>query len=203
MRLRTKHAFALLLTIAAAFATAPGFAQSGPATEKPLRDELAFGYSYLHSNAPPGGCGCFSLNGGNATLALPVGASRFAVVGDVTGTHSGNASSSGDSLTLTTFMAGVRYRPRFGHSALQPFGQLLIGFAHASGSLAEGPNPASANAGAAFAGDIGGGVDLHASRRFSIRLVEADYLATAFDNGGNDHQNNLRISAGVVIQFGK
>jgi outer membrane immunogenic protein len=203
MRLRINYAFALLLTIAAAFATAPCFGQSGPATEKPLRGELAFGYSYLHSNAPPGGCGCFSLNGGNATFALPIGASRFSVVGDVTVTHSGAVTSAGDSLTLSTFMAGARYRPHFGHSRFQPFGQVLIGLAHASGSLAEGQNPASANAGAAFAGQAGGGVDLHASRRFSIRLVEADYLATEFDNGGNDHQNNVRITTGVVIHFGQ
>jgi hypothetical protein len=32
-------------------------------------------------------------------------------------------------------------------------------------------------------------------------LVEADYLVTTFDNGSNNHQNNLRVGAGVVLRF--
>jgi hypothetical protein len=88
-----------------------------------------------------------------------------------------------------------------GHSSLRPFGQVLAGVAHTSGTLVQGSNFAAANAGAAFAGNFGGGLDLHASRRFSIRLVEADYLLTTFDNGSNNHQNNLRISAGMVLHF--
>ena len=51
--------------------------------------------------------------------------------------------------------------------------------------------------------NLGGGIDLKASRRFSVRLVNADYLVTTFDNGTNNHQNNLRISAGPVIHFGE
>jgi hypothetical protein len=55
--------------------------------------------------------------------------------------------------------------------------------------------------GAAFAGNFGGGLDLRVTHRFSVRLVEANYLLTTFDNGTNNHQNNLRISAGAVIRF--
>jgi peptidoglycan-associated lipoprotein len=165
--------------------------------------ELAAGYSYLHSNAPPGGCGCFNLNGGNATFAWPVKPGSFALVGDFTIAHAGTISTTGDSLTLSTFTAGGRYLPKLGHSSLQPFGQALIGLAHSRGTLVQGLNPASVNAGAAFAANLGGGLDLRASPRFSVRLIEADYLVTTFDNGVNNHQNNLRISAGVVVHFGK
>jgi hypothetical protein len=77
----------------------------------------------------------------------------------------------------------------------------LLGLAHSSGTLVQGPNPGAANAGAAFAGCFGGGLDLRATPRFSVRLVEADDLLTTFDNGDNNHQNNLRISAGVVLRF--
>jgi hypothetical protein len=63
------------------------------------------------------------------------------------------------------------------------------------------PNAGSANAGAAFASNLGGGFDLNLNRRFSIRIIEADYLVTTFNNGANNHQNNTRISAGVVIHF--
>ena len=44
---------------------------------------------------------------------------------------------------------------------------------------------------------------MRANRRFSIRLIEADYLLTTVDNGSNDHQNNLRISGGLVVHFGE
>jgi peptidoglycan-associated lipoprotein len=200
MRLRINLTFALLLTFAAA-STVQTIAQSPvqPASGKP-RAELALDFSYLHSNAPPGGCGCFDLNGGSATFAWPL-KSMFALAADVTAAHAGTVSSSGDSLTLSTFTVGVRYRPPLGHSSLQPFGQVLMGLAHSSGTLVQGSNPGAANAGAAFAGNFGGGLDLRATSRFSVRLVEADYLLTTFDNGSNNHQNNLRISAGVVIHF--
>jgi peptidoglycan-associated lipoprotein len=201
MRLRINRTFALLLTFAAA-STVQTVAQSPvqPASGKP-RAELALDYSYLHSNAPPGGCGCFNLSGGSATFAWPIRAGSFDLVGDVTIARAGTVSTSGDNLTLSTFTVGGRYLPRLGHSSLQPFGQVLIGLAHSSGTLVQGSNSAAANAGAAFAGIFGGGLDLRATPRFSIRLVEADYLLTTFDNGSNNHQNNLRISAGVVIHF--
>jgi peptidoglycan-associated lipoprotein len=202
MQLRIKYSLALLLTIAAV-STTQAIAQDQTAgkADKPPRAELALDYSYLHSNAPPGGCGCFNLNGGGAAFAWTLKPGSLALVGDVNVAYAGAASSSGDNLTLSTFTAGGRYAHRFGHSPLQPFGQALIGLAHSSGTLVQGSNPGAANAGAAFAANLGGGLDLRASRRFSIRLVEAGYLLTTFDNGSNNHQNNLRINAGVVIHF--
>jgi outer membrane immunogenic protein len=202
MRIKIKVIFALLLIIAAV-STAPAVAnaQSAAVAEKQPRAELALDYSYLRSNAPPGDCGCFDLNGGSATFAWPVRPGKFALVGDITVTHTGAISGNGYSLTLSSYTAGAHYLSRFGHSPLQPFGQVLIGVAHTSGSLVQGPNPAASNASAAFAANLGGGLDLHASRHFSFRLVEADYLVTTFNNGANDHQNNLRLSAGVVLHF--
>jgi peptidoglycan-associated lipoprotein len=127
----------------------------------------------------------------------------FALVGDVTVATAGAVSSANQSLTLSTFTAGGRYRPRLGPSSLQPFGQVLAGLGHASGTLVQGSNSGTANAGAAFSAIFGGGVDLRTSRRFSVRLIDADYLLTTFDNGSNNHQNNLRISAGLVVRFGE
>jgi len=204
MRLRINHTFVLLLTIAAVSvqpALAQGSVQPATPAEKPLRAELALDYSYLHSNAPPGGCGCFNLNGGSATFAWAIQPGKWDLVGDVVSTHAGNVSAAGYGLTLTAFSAGVRYLPPFHTSSLQPFGQVLVGMVHSSGTLVQAPNAGSANSGAAFAANLGGGLDLNASRRFSIRLFEADYLVTTFDNGVNNHQNNLRISAGIVTHF--
>jgi len=165
-----------------------------------VRSELALNYSYVRSNAPPGGCACFNLNGGSATFAWalkPKG--EFALVGDVTTAHAGGITSSGYGLTLSAYTVGVRYRPHIGHSPLHPFGQVLVGLAHSSESLVE--TPGVANASAAFAANLGGGVDLRSNNHFSFRLAEADYLVTAIDNGVNNHQNNLRMSTGVVLHF--
>lgn len=112
--------FALLLTLAV---VSPAVAQSAPAQQKDKpHAELAIGYSYIHRNPPSGGCGCFNLNGGNATFAWPLKSGTFVLVGDVTAAHAGAISSSSNSLTLSTFTVGARYLPRLGHSSLQPFG---------------------------------------------------------------------------------
>ena len=203
MRLTGNPSIVLLLAVAAVSALPiVSAAQTPPVQQEPPSAELALGYSYVHSNVPPGGCGCFILNGGNATFAWPIKSSGLALAGDITIAHAGSASSTGDGLTLSTFTAGGRYLPHLGHSAWQPFGQVLLGFAHASGALVAGSSPGSANADAAFAANIGGGLDLRTGSRFSSRLVEADYLLTTFDNGSNNHQNNLRIGAGLVFRFG-
>jgi peptidoglycan-associated lipoprotein len=211
MQIRTQAQSILFLVAMTVFAavsiswTCSANAQSpDPATEKPHPD-LAIQYDYLRSNAPPSGCGCFNLNGGSATFAWPVKTGRFALAGDIGVSHAGSIANANidanQELTLSTFTFGGRYTPRFHHSRFQPFAQVLAGFAHASGSLVEGNSPSASDAGAAFAGNFGGGVDLRGTRHFSFRLVEADYLITTFDNGGNNHQNNLRLSGGVVLHF--
>jgi hypothetical protein len=48
---------------------------------------------------------------------------------------------------------------------------------------------------------MGGGLDLRVNRRFSVRLAEVDYLLTTVHNDTNNHQNNLRISAGAILRF--
>ena len=198
MRLTSKHIFVLLLAIAAVSARA---AQRSPVSDKPLRSELALDYSYARSNEPPGGCTCFNLNGVSATYTWSVKPDHFALAGDVTIVHTGSIGAPGESLTLSTFTAGVRYLPPVHNARLKPFGQVLVGLVHSSGTVVEGSNPGSANAGAAFASNIGGGLDVKANRHFAIRLIEADYLLTTVDNSSNNRQNNLRISAGVVMRF--
>jgi outer membrane immunogenic protein len=200
MRAEIQITFFLLSVMTALSSTRVANAQPATAEKQP-RAELALDYSYVRSNAPPGGCGCFNLNGGSATLAWPVKRGNIALAGDVSVVHAGAISSTGYSLTLSSYTAGARYQMRLGHSSLKPFGQLLAGVAHASGSLVNEQNSAISSSGAAFATNIGGGLDLHATRRFSLRLIEADYLVTTFNNGDNDHQNNVRLSAGVVLHF--
>lgn len=191
-----------LLTIAVVSVTAaaqsptPRRAGSGP--------ELSLQYTYLRSNAPVAQCGCFSPQGGSASFGVPLSGGHFSLAGDVTVGHAGKISPHDFDLTLTTFTAGVRYRPGFAMGPLVPFGQALAGGAHASGSLVSGNTPAAGSS-VVFASKVGGGLDLKlgAESHFYWRAVEADYLVTLFHNGQNDHQNILRLSTGLVIHFGR
>jgi len=47
---------------------------------------------------------------------------------------------------------------------------------------------------------VGGGVDVKAARFAWIRVIQADYLREPFSG---DTQNNLRVSFGVVLRFGR
>jgi peptidoglycan-associated lipoprotein len=192
---------ALLLMIAAV--SVPTEAQTSPAQTTGPAPQLALQYTYLRSNAPVGQCTCFSPEGGSASISLPLPGRHFSLAGDVTAGHTSGISNGNYDLTLTVFTAGLRITPGFKIGRLVPYGQILAGGAHAGGSLVSGNSPAN-NSSVVFASNAGGGLDLilHPESRVSLRLVEADYLATLFRNGQNDHQNNLRISAGIVIRVG-
>jgi outer membrane immunogenic protein len=168
-------------------------AQSGP------RMDVGGDYNYVRSNVPAGGCGCFGFNGGSGWVSFNFTHS-LGLVGEIAGQHASNISTTGADLTLTSFLAGPRYTWTRPHR-LAPFAQALLGGAHASGALAPGSSglPGSANA---FAMTAGGGLDIGLTRRIALRAFEADYYLTRFDNGVNDHQNNLRIGVGVVVRFG-
>jgi outer membrane immunogenic protein len=161
--------------------------------------DVGGGYSYVHTNAPPGECGCFSMNGGYGWLGYHLG-HGVAIVGELAVQHAGNIANTGADLTLTSFLGGPRYTSHaFGR--LQPFAQVLIGGAHASGGLSPGSSGfGSSNA---FAMIAGGGLEIRLTERVALRAIEADYYYTRFNNGANDHQNNLRIGAGVVVRFGE
>jgi outer membrane immunogenic protein len=178
----------------AAQANAQAYAQPAP------RFEAGVDYSYVRSNTPPGGCACFGLNGGGGSLAYYFNRS-LAAVADINSGHSSNIGIGTSDLTLTSYVFGPRYYWH-NHSRTTPFVQALLGGAHAnSNSLAL--RVAGQQTGSnAFASKIGGGVDLPLTQRFWLRPFEANYFLTHFNNGVNDHQNNLQIGAGVVLHFG-
>jgi outer membrane immunogenic protein len=187
----------LLLLMACAFCLLRS--ASAGAQDVPLA-EAGADYNYVHTNAPPGGCGCFSMQGGDAWLAYNFSHS-FSAVGLVSAQHASNIAGSGADLTLTSYLIGPRYTWRKS-GRFMPFAQLLLGGAHAAGSLAPDSTgfPGSSNA---FAMTAGGGLDVELTKRFAVRAFQADYYLTHFANGINDHQNNLRISVGLVLRLGK
>jgi opacity protein-like surface antigen len=51
-----------------------------------------------------------------------------------------------------------------------------------------------------FGAYVGGGLDLKVAPNLALRLIQADYLMTHFSH---TRQDNLRLSAGIVLTFGK
>jgi peptidoglycan-associated lipoprotein len=180
-----------VLTIALCLSAAAQFAP---------RAEIALEYNYVHSNAPPSGCGCFSMMGGSASAAFKLHGG-LAAVGEFSAAHAGNIAPAGEDLTLTSYLFGPRYTYRADRS-LAPFGEVLVGLSHASGSLAPS-NSLSGASSNAFAAAIGGGLDYNAGRVIAIRIVQADYLLTTFANQADHHQNNFRLGAGIAFHFGR
>jgi outer membrane immunogenic protein len=159
-------------------------------------------YHWVHTNAGPGQCGCFGLNGGGVSGSWNL-AGPWSVVAEVSSEFTANAGPAGHSLTLTSYMAGARYQlprlPRtWAHGAhrVQPFAQVMVGAAHAGGGIA-GIGDASFG----FASRVGGGLDVPVSRSFSVRVIQMDYYLTRIANAVNDHQNNFLVGAGIVFRW--
>ncbi len=175
-----------------------GSASLTMAQEEAYTGDAGVSYHWMRTNAAPGDCGCFSLNGvgvsgswnihGAWSIATEFGAEFRAVA------------SSQNSLTVTSFVAGPRYRiPQpwlKGAHRPQPFAQFLIGPAHASGGEA-----GVADGTYAFASRLGGGIDIPLKSRFEVRAFQVEWFRTQFANAKNDRQNNLLISAGLVYHW--
>ena len=172
---------------------------AGAAAQSASLVDAGINYNYARTNAAPGDCGCISMQGGGAWAGYNFTHS-WGLIGQVARQHAANISPFSANLTLISFMGGIRYQRKIG-GPLWPFAQVVLGGAHANGSMAPGNSgiPGSSNA---FAMAAGGGMDLRLSRLFAIRMIQADYFYTRFQNGVNDHQNNLRIGAGVLVRFG-
>jgi peptidoglycan-associated lipoprotein len=169
------------------------------------RMEVALGYNYAHANAPPAGCGCFSMNGGSGSVAWNA-KPWLGVVGEVGVLRASDIDPAGHDLTLTSVLFGPRFSYHRKQSSgeaprahpLVPFIQALFGVAHASGALSG--TLSGSSTGFAFA--TGGGLDLGLNRRFTWRLIQTEYLLTRAPNQANDHQNNFRFTSGIVIKLG-
>jgi peptidoglycan-associated lipoprotein len=139
------------------------------------------------------------LNGGSSEELFHVWKS-IAAVAQVTGSRAGSVPQSQQGLSLLTYMAGPRYSLLAAHR-LTIYGQFLIGGAHGFDSYFPKDDMRSSGAANSLAFAPGGGVEIGVRNWLSVRVVEAEFLATHLPNNVNQHQNNLRASSGVVFRF--
>ena len=173
--------------------------QSTPAATVATPLEVDGTFSYVHTNAPPGGCGCFDLFGGSGSAAYYYGA-HFALVGDVSFVHRGNVDNTGQFLSFSSYMVGARVPVPLHRMRITPYGQILIGVTRESGTFAHVVATSFQND-TEFSAAGGGGLDYRLTPRITLRAIQAEYLLTRFPNGVNGRQNNLRLESGVALRF--
>lgn len=189
-----KRFAAIVITFASLCMGVAHAQETAPATDSTRGFEIEGGFATVRANASPNACGCFFMYGGNVQAAY-AGSHGLAVLAGYGITTASNINSNGNNLTLSTYMAGVRYAPHIQMKKFSTYGQLLVGAAHTGSNYAidDGVNR--------FAFAAGGGLNLELSSRVDLRLVEADYLLTRIPNAVNEIQNQLRISSGLVFHF--
>ncbi len=184
--------FVLVLTLTAA-------AQETP------KAEVSLGFSYIRANlnnpavvGPGRTITGANLNGGSGSFAYNV-TPTLGLVADVGGYRIGQIGNAPVNSTLVSYLAGPRVSYRH-FSRITPFAQTLFGAAHAgSGALG------TAGTDNAFAMTAGGGLDARLTDHLVWRASQVEYLLTRFRDAGptRNTQNNLRVSTGLVFQFGK
>lgn len=202
MRLDTFLSFAILMG-----AIAAASAQTIQSTDHDLDQTVSkshpiavsVNYAAMIGNAPPGTCGCFLLNGGSSEGMFHVW-NNVAAVAEVSGNRTAQIPNSQQGLSLITYMAGPRYSFRTTR-LLTTYGQFLIGGVHGFDSYFPRNDNQPTGAADSLAFAPGGGVEVGVKDWLSVRIVEAEYLVTHLPNNVNDHQNNLRISSGIVFRF--
>jgi len=157
--------------------------------------ETSVGYTFVHANAPPGQCGCFSANGGYASgvINMPRG---FSIVADLAAVHASTVGAATQSITIFNYLFGLRYRFRTVSKRFLPYAQVLGGGSQEFSSYTAVQNVS----GAAFS--VGGGVSTTLNRHFGWTIVEANWVGSRLPNAQNNLQNDLRVSSGFTFRLG-
>ncbi len=104
--------------------------------------------------------------------------------------------------TTKNVLYGNHFGPRYFHRGRNrwgatPFVEGLIGGSRADTTISGvGGYTTSANC---LSYKVGGGLDLHPSRHWEIRLFDVDYYRTSF--GTNVQQNNYWVSTGIILHL--
>jgi outer membrane protein OmpA-like peptidoglycan-associated protein len=187
---------------------------AGVNTDTP-KAELFVGYSYLQAVPKlADGNRLVWLNGGSASVAYNLNR-HWGIVGDVgdyTNSEIRFQGASGATFNVDDADGGVisyLFGPRlsFRHDRVTPFVQALFGGAHASEVTLSNCalNCTLLPTQNTFAWTGGGGLDVTVHRHFAIRIIQAEYLMTRFQDyssGTTASQNDMRLSAGLVFRFG-
>lgn len=191
-----RGAAAMTITILAAL---PLLAQEKPAGPGVERFPLQVAVLYNSTRSQTLGSTSFWMQGAGMQIE-----GRFyrglGAVADVTGSHIAAIGSTGVGLDLVTATFGPRYTWTLGRRKYAVFGQALAGTGIGFNSVFPGPAGASSTS-FNVALKMGAGMNVELSPHMALRALEADWLRTELPNSGGNAQNNLSLSAGIVIRI--
>jgi len=176
-----------------------------PAQNPSPKDEVFGGYSWLAPNGwgdldykindiPKGfdASNTYYFSGAHNIGLLMDGSGHFNGA-----TTPGNPFTSNDKTGVGYALFGIQYK--YHTNSLSPFVRGFVGTANISPDCCHDTEWS-------FAAGGGGGLDLRVKPRFSIRLVQADYIYSnyshIFPSTHPTRWNSVRLAAGVVINFG-
>ena len=193
----------VLLLVIVAGMIAIGTITTARAQDNPQpKVEIFGGYAFLHPGVSVDGTNLNLENvpegwGAAATFnVLP----HFGLTADFGGhyhTFSSTSKLPGVDVHLGTVMFGPHIEARTSHFTL--FGEGLFGLHRVTETNVSGVSPDNA-----FGLAVGGGLDVHISRHFDLRLAQVDYMHSkhTFDTDENVSFNSIRYRAGVNFLLG-
>jgi outer membrane immunogenic protein len=188
-----RNAALMVLMLALPWALHAQAISMGGSNDDVPRLQFGANYNFFHANAPPGQCGCFSMNGGSGTVVYNI-TPTWAAVADLTVGHATNVDNSLQNITIFDYLFGPRYTRR-NSSRFVPYGQVLLGGAKEDVNFQFTINRQ------AFGVLAGGGVTTRLNRRFDMTIGEFDWIYTRIPNAVNNRQNDVRIATGVTYHF--
>jgi len=196
--------------------------RAGAPSDSTPKVELFMGYSYWRSVPDSTGNRIDGMNGGSASLAYNFNR-HVGLVADFAGfridslefSSPGAGFSPSRNVNAQSTVFTVMFGPRVSfrdHGKFTPFLQVLGGVAHADDVTLDGCNvpiyacvPLPKQT--VFTMTAGGGVDYRLNHRLALRLFQAEFLLTRFQDptsftGADGWQSNVRLSTGLVFRFG-
>jgi|HubBroStandDraft_5_1064220.scaffolds.fasta_scaffold61848_1 hypothetical protein len=159
------------------------------------------GYLGQRSNVVTGPS--FWLHGGNLEASIQV-YHGLGISCDIAGSTVGRVTSGNKGISIVSATVGPSYKMQRplgkGDRMFDVFAHGLVGPAYGFNSIFPAATGTKTDA-TVLALQLGGGFDIVLSRRFAIRVFQADWLRTQFPNSTTNLQNSLRMSTGVVIRF--
>lgn len=165
--------------------------------------DLFAGYSYIRFRTDAGTEESFNMHGVTGALAGNVNR-WFSLVGDF-GFYRIKDLPPGVTGSAYTYLFGPQFSRR--GERWTPFVHALFGAARLADIQASTIPTGSAFFNRSFSQNsfataLGGGLDANINKHVGIRIFQFEYLLTKFTDGGDNKQNNLRASAGLVLHFG-
>ncbi|MFZ3216976.1 MAG: outer membrane beta-barrel protein [Candidatus Acidiferrales bacterium] len=174
--------------------------------EKPSRSRFSLGGGYMYRTLLEADTHRQNMNGFSMYADYRI-FRWLSAAADLSGAY--NIGFTNGDTQLYTLMFGARIYPLGHRHKIIPFGEVLIGPAYSAFHLKpQGGYGDLSISGSSLAWMGGGGLDVRFKRRWTIRLIEADYEHTNFGiinstgsyNGMS--QGNYRGAVGIIYNFG-